>query len=152
MKRILFVCLGNICRSPMAEAMMKQYIKEAGRSADFEIASAAVSDEEWMNPIYPPAARTLHHHGIPYDPDRTARPITAADYERYDLIVAMDEANVRSILRIVGNDDPEDKISLLLDHADEHRSVADPWYTRDFEKAYADIERGCRALCRELGI
>ncbi|MBR1539291.1 MAG: low molecular weight phosphotyrosine protein phosphatase, partial [Bacteroidales bacterium] len=116
------------------------------------IASAAVSDEEWMNPIYPQAARTLRSHGISYDPDRTARQMSAADYEHYDLIVAMDKSNVRGILRIAGNDDPEGKVRLLLDFAGLHRDVADPWYTRDFETAYRDIETGCRALCRELGV
>lgn len=145
MTKILFICLGNICRSPMAEAIMKHLAAETGRSGEFEIASAAVSEEEWGNPIYPPAASVLHRHGIAYDGQRIARQMKASDYEKYDLIIAMDEANIRGIRRIAGGD-PDDKIRLLLDYAGEHRNVADPWYTRDFETAYDDILTGCRAL------
>jgi protein-tyrosine phosphatase len=149
MTKILFICLGNICRSPMAEAMMRHLAAEAGRSDDFEIASAAVSEEEWGNPIYPPAANILRQHGIPYDGQRIARQMKASDYEKYDLIIAMDEANIRGINRIAGGD-PDEKIHLLLDYAGEHRNVADPWYTRDFETAYDDILTGCRALLAAL--
>ena len=145
MTKILFICLGNICRSPMAEAVFGHLAAEAGRTDEFVVASAAVSEEEWGNPIYPPAAAMLRRHGIPYDAARTARQMKASDYQRYDLIIAMDESNIRGIRRITGGD-PEDKIHLLLDYAGEHRSVADPWYTRDFETAYDDILRGCRAL------
>lgn len=147
--KILFVCLGNICRSPMAEAMFSHLAAEVGRSDEFEVASAAVSEEEWGNPIYPPAAAILRRHCIQYDAVRIARPMKAADYQHYDLIIAMDEANIRGIHRIAGGD-PQDKIRLLLDYADEHRNVADPWYTRDFETAYADILKGCRALLKAL--
>ncbi len=149
MTKILFICLGNICRSPMAEAMFKHLAAEAGCSGAFEVASAAVSEEEWGNPIYPPAAAILRRHGISYDRERTARPMKASDYAQYDLIIAMDEANIRGIRRIAGGD-PDDKIRLLLDYAGEHRNVADPWYTRDFETAYNDILSGCRALLAAL--
>ncbi len=149
MTKILFICLGNICRSPMAEAVFGHLAAEAGRTDEFVVASAAVSEEEWGNPIYPPAAAMLRRHGIPYDAARTARQMKASDYQRYDLIIAMDESNIRGIRRITGGD-PEDKIHLLLDYAGEHRSVADPWYTRDFETAYDDILRGCRALLESL--
>jgi len=133
----------------MAEAIMKHLAAEAGRSDEFEIASAAVSEEEWGNPIYPPAASVLRRHGIAYDGQRIARQMKASDYEKYDLIIAMDEANIRGIRRIAGGD-PDNKIRLLLDYAGEHRNVADPWYTRDFETAYDDILLGCRALLAAL--
>ena len=149
MTKIIFICLGNICRSPMAEAMFRHLAAEAGRSGEFEVASAAISDEEWGNPIYPPAAAILRRHDIAYDSRRTARQMKSADYEKYDLIIAMDEANIRSIRRIAGGD-PDNKIHLLLDYAGQHRNVADPWYTRDFETAYNDILKGCQALLAAL--
>ena len=133
----------------MAEAMFKHMAAQAGRSEEFEIASAAVSEEEWGNPIYPPAAAILRRHGIPFDGVRTARQMRPTDYEKYDLIIAMDEANIRGIRRIAGGD-PDDKIRLLMDYAGEHRNVADPWYTRDFQTAYDHILKGCRALLTAL--
>ena len=149
MKKILFVCLGNICRSPMAEAVMEHLASEAGRADEFMIASAAVSNEEWGNPIYPPAAAVLRFHKIAYDRQRTARQMKASDYQEYDLIIAMDEANIRGVRHIAGGD-PDGKVHLLLDYAGEHRNVADPWYTRDFETAFNDILKGCRALIAAL--
>ncbi len=149
MKKILFICLGNICRSPMAEAVMQDLLRKNGLADAYAVASAAVSDEEWNNPIYPPAARTLEKHGISYDPFRTARQMTAADYDAFDLIVGMDENNLRGVRQIAGGD-PDGKVYLLMDFAGEHRAVADPWYTRDFETAYADILAGCTALCHQL--
>ena len=128
---------------------MRHYVRLAGLEADFEIGSAAVSNEECGNPIYPPAARTLREHGIPYDQSRTARQMTAAYYDRYDIIVGMDEGNIRGINRIAGGD-PSGKVHLLMDFAGQHRAVADPWYTRDFETAFADIDQGCRALYRQV--
>jgi protein-tyrosine phosphatase len=133
----------------MAEAMFRHLAAEAERSEEFEVASAAVSEEEWGNPIYPPAAAILRRHGIPYDAVRTARPMKKADYQQYDVIIAMDESIIRGIRRVAGGD-PEDKIHLLLDYAGEHRNVADPWYTRDFETAYNDILLGCSALLKAL--
>ena len=114
MKKVLFICHGNICRSPMAEAIMKHLVAEAGCSDEFEIASAAVSEEEWGNPIYPQAAAMLRQDKIIYDRERIARQMKASDYEKYDLIIAMDEANIRGIRRIAGGD-PDGKIHLLLD-------------------------------------
>lgn len=149
MKKVLFICHGNICRSPMAEAIMKHLVAEAGCSDEFEITSAAVSEEEWGNPIYPQAAAMLRQNKIIYDRERIARQMKASDYEKYDLIIAMDEANIRGIRRISGGD-PDGKIHLLLDYAGEHRNVADPWYTRDFVMAYNDIVKGCRALLSAL--
>ena len=128
---------------------MRHLAQQAGCADALEIASAAVSEEEWGNPIYPPAARALRAHGISYDAERTARQMRADDNDRYDLIIGMDEANLRAIRRIAGGD-PMGKVHLLMDYAGCHRSVADPWYTRDFETAYTDILTGCRALLAQL--
>ena len=144
MKRILFLCHGNICRSPMAEFVMKDLVKKAGRAAEFEIASAAVSTEEIGNDIYPPAKRTMTAHGIPFT-RRGARQVTKSDYLHYDAIICMDRSNLRWLSRIIG-EDTEGKVSLLMDHAGEKRDVADPWYTGDFEATYRDVLHGCEAL------
>ena len=145
MIRILFVCHGNICRSPMAELVMKDLVRRRGLAGAYEIASAATSREEIGNPIYPPARRKLAAHGIPLE-DHRARQMTPADYERYDWIVAMDRANLRNIRRIIG-DDPHGKVRLLLDFADRPgEEVADPWYTGDFDAAWQDVIRGCGGL------
>ena len=148
MTRILFVCHGNICRSPMAEYCMKDLVKKAGVEEDFFIDSAAVSAEELGNPVYPPAKRVLRAHGIAC-PDRKARRITPADYRRYDLIVGMDRSNLRGMERIFCGD-PDHKLKLLLDCTACPRDVADPWYTGDFEEAWRDIEAGCRGLFEAL--
>ena len=145
MIRILFVCHGNICRSPMAELVMKDLVRRRGLAGAYEIASAATSREEIGNPIYPPARRKLAAHGIPLE-DHRARQMTPADYERYDWIVAMDRANLRNIRRIIGGD-PHGKVRLLLDFADRPgEEVADPWYTGDFDAAWQDVIRGCGGL------
>ena len=145
---VLFVCHGNICRSPMAEFILKDMVKKAGRE-DFFIESAAVSREEIGNPIYPPAMRCLSEHGVPFDSGKTARQVVAADYERFDLIVCMDEWNVRLLKKLIPSD-PSGKIRLMMSFAGINRDVADPWYTGDFEKTYQDLMVGCRALLEKL--
>ena len=143
-KRLLFVCHGNICRSPMAEMVMKRLVREAGRSDEFEIASAATSTEEIGNPVYPPARRKLAEHGISCD-GKTARQITREDYLYYDVIVAMDRNNLRNLRRLLG-EDTEHKIHLLMDYTDRPGDVADPWYTGDFEATWQDVLEGCQGL------
>ena len=144
MIKILFVCHGNICRSPMAEFVMKDMVRRAGLDGEFQIASAATSSEELGNPVYPPARRKLWEHGIRCD-GKTARRIRAADYEDYDLLIGMDEANMRNMARCFGGD-PEGKLRLLLDFTDKPTDIADPWYTGDFETTYRDISLGCTAF------
>ncbi len=147
-KRILFVCHGNICRSPMAEFIMKDMAKRRGLEARFEIASAATSDEEIGNPVYPPVRSLLSARGISCA-GKTAVQLCAADYARYDMFIGMDGANRRNMLRLFGGD-PQGKVSLLLDYTERPRDVADPWYTRNFREAEADIDRGCAALLTYL--
>ena len=149
MTKILFVCHGNICRSPMAEFVMKDLVKKAGREAEFKIASAATSTEEIGNPVYPPARRELAAHGIGCA-GHAARQLRRADYDHYDLLIGMDGANVRNMHRMCGGD-PGGKIRLLLDFAGRPgQEVADPWYTRDFTATWRDVEAGCRGLLEQL--
>ena len=148
MTKILFVCHGNICRSPMAEFVMKDLVKKAGLEDQFEIASAATSTEEIGNPVYPPARRKLAEHGISCA-GHSARQLRREDYGRYDLLVGMDRANLRNMQRICGGD-PEGKISMLMDHTDRKGEVADPWYTGDFEATWQDVLEGCQALLGQL--
>ena len=148
MTRILFVCLGNICRSPMAEFVMKDMVKRAGTADQFEIASAATSREEVGNPVYPPARQKLAEHGISCK-GKTARQLCAEDYSYYDLLIGMEKVNLRSMQRICGGD-PEGKMHLLLDGTANPHDVADPWYTGDFDAAWHDIEIGCRSLLEKL--
>ena len=143
MKRILFVCHGNICRSPMAEFVMKYLVEQAGLTNQYMIASAATSTEEIGNPVYPPARRKLAEHGIRCD-GHAARQMTRADYSRFDLLIGMDQWNLRNMERICGSD-PENKIRPLLYNKD----VADPWYTGDFEATWQDVIKGCQALLAE---
>ncbi len=148
MTKILFVCHGNICRSPMAEFVLKDIVKKRGMESRFEIASAATSREEIGNPVYPPAKKKLAEHGIRCD-GHQARQMTKADYEYYDRIICMDRNNVRNVLRITGGD-PELKISLLLDFtARLGDEVADPWYTGNFEDTWRDVVEGCEGLLAE---
>lgn len=153
-KRILFVCHGNICRSPMAEFVFKRLVRRAGLEDAFEVASAATSDEEVGNPVYPLAKRTLAEHGIGC-PGKTARQLTPDDYDRYDMLIGMDGANLRNMELLFGGD-PDGKLSLLLDHTPESdtkhhgRDVSDPWYTRKFNIAWDDISTGCAALFDKL--
>lgn len=148
MTKILFLCHGNICRSPMAEYMMKDLVRRRGLEGEFFIASAAVSREEIGNDVYPPARRCLLSHGIDC-PRRQAVQLTAADYEKYDRILYMEEYNRPGIRRILP-EDPAGKIHRLLDLTARPRDVDDPWYTGDFETAYRDIREGCLALLEDV--
>ncbi len=148
MIKILFICHGNICRSPMAEFVMKKMVEEAGVSHLFEIASAATSTEEIGNPVYPPARRKLAEHGIGCE-GKTARQITRGDYRHYDHIIAMDRNNLRNLRRVIG-EDIDGKISLMMDYTDRPGDVADPWYTEDFDATWRDVEEGCHGLLRQL--
>ena len=148
--RILFICHGNICRSPMAEFILKDMVEKAGIADNFEIASAATSTEEIGNDIYPPAKRILSRKGIKFN-SRQARQITKKDYEYYDFIIAMDENNLRNLKRMLG-EDTEHKISLMMDYAGKNRDVADPWYTGDFETTFNDITEGCMGFLASLGM
>lgn len=146
--RILFVCHGNICRSPMAEFILKDMVEKAGIADDFEIASAATSTEEIGNDIYPPAKRILFHKGIKFD-SRRARQITRKDYDYYDFIIAMDENNLRNLRKMLG-EDTKNKISLMMSYTGKHRNVADPWYTGDFETTYNDLIEGCEGFLKTV--
>jgi len=149
MTKILFVCHGNICRSPMAEYVMKDLVRQAGLEAQFEIASAATSTEEIGNPVYPPARQKLAEHGIGCS-GHAARQLTRQDYETFDVLIGMDSANLRNMRRICGGD-PEKKIHLLLDYANRPgQEVADPWYTGDFSKTWEDVLQGCQGLLAAL--
>lgn len=149
MTHILFVCHGNICRSPMAEFIMKDLIRKAGCDKAITVDSVAATTEEIGNDMYPPAKRMLTKKGIPFSP-RRARLITKEDYERSDYIVCMDEENLSDLSRLTRGD-PEKKVSLLLSWAGRRGEVADPWYTRDFEETYDDLVEGCRALLKVVG-
>lgn len=145
MHRILFVCHGNICRSPMAEYVLKDIVKKRGIENEFEIASAATSREEIGNPVYPPARKKLAENGISCG-GHQARQITKRDYAHFDRIVCMDRNNVRNTLRITGGD-PDHKISMLLDFTPRAgHEVADPWYTGDFDATWRDVVEGCEGL------
>ena len=132
----------------MAEYIMKKLVRQAGMEAEFEIGSAATSDEETGNPVYPMARQELAKHGIGC-PGHVARRLTSDDYSRYDMIVGMDEENMQDMKYILGHD-PDGKLSLLLDHTDHPRDIADPWYTRKFNVAWADIYEGCTAIFNKL--
>lgn len=155
MIKILFVCHGNICRSPMAEFIMKDMVKKAGCASDFQIDSAATSSEEIGNPVYPPAKRKLRAHGIGTPANdlgvsaKRARRITDADYNEYDLLIGMDSANIRNMMRKYKND-PDGKIHSLMEYTKRPGSVADPWYTGDFEATWKDVSEGCAGLLKHL--
>ena len=159
MIKVLFICHGNICRSPMAEFMMKDMVEKMGVKDDFLIESAATSTEEiWGgrgNPVYPPAQAELRRHGIGKTPytdfsAKRAVQVTRADYGKYDYIICAEERNVRNTARITGGD-PDGKIMCLLDFSDRPRNIADPWYTGVFDITYNDIEEGLHAFLRHLG-
>ena len=144
------ICHGNICRSPMAEFVMKKLVRDAGVEDRFEIASAATSREELGNPVYPPARAELARHGIGCK-GHAARQMTRADYENYDYLVAMEPYNIRNMLRICP--DPDGKMRLLLSFAGSDAGIEDPWYTDRFAEVYRQIETGCRAmLANEFGV
>ena len=152
MIKILFVCHGNICRSPMAEFVMKQKVKKLGIEHEFEIASAATSTEEiWNgigNPVYPPVKKLLAKNGINCS-EKRARQMTKEDYSKYDLLIGMDNFNIRNMLRILKSD-PENKVRMLLDFTDRPGEVADPWYSGDFEATWRDVNEGCDGILKSL--
>lgn len=154
MIKIMFVCHGNICRSPMAEFVLKDMVRRRGLEKDFVIASSATSTEEiWNgigNPVYPPAKAVLESHGI--DPsDKRAVQLKASDYDKYDLFIGMDSANIRNMTRILGGD-KESKIHKLMEYTGSSADVSDPWYTRDFDRCYKDIYAGCEALLASFNL
>ena len=152
MKKILFICHGNICRSPMAEFIFKKMLKENGLADRVIVASCATSTETIWNgqgeSVYPPAAKELSHHGIDCREKRSVQ-LTRADYEKYDLLICMDSNNIRNAMRILGSD-PQKKLCMLMDLTSRPGDVDDPWYTRDFATCYRDIEEGCTALLAKL--
>ena len=148
----MFVCHGNICRSPMAEFIFKNMVSERGIAQNFLIASCATSDEEIFNgignPVYPPAKKELAKHGISCEGKRAVQ-LTKRDYENYDYLICMDENNLRNMLKMLGGD-PKCKISKLMNHTSRPGDVADPWYSGDFVTCYRDIYTGCKALLEKL--
>ena len=149
MIKILFVCHGNICRSPMAEFLLKSMVQEKGISDQFYIASAATSTEEIGNPVHYGTRKKLSEYGISCK-GKYAVQMTRADYDRYDYLIGMDQWNIRNMQRIAGKDE-KGKIRRLLDFTDHPRDIADPWYTGNFDITYEDIRVGCEALLRYLG-
>ena len=148
MNRIVFVCHGNICRSPIAEFVFKRMLRENSCESEFFVDSRAVSAEELGNPVYPPARAELLRHGIGCD-GKYAEQIQRQDYKKYDLIICMDDSNVRGLMRLFGGD-PEEKIKKLLEYCGRYGDVADPWYTGDFEATYNDVLLGCEGLLKHL--
>ena len=154
MTKILFICHGNICRSPMAEFIMKDLVEKNGLSSEFYIESAATSTEEIGNPIYPPAKSELARHkiGVPGNElglsQKRARQMTRADYDRFDYIIGMENLNLSYMNRILGGD-PEEKVHLMMDFTDHPEDIDDPWYTGDFSGVYKQILEGCECLLKK---
>ena len=150
--RILFICHGNICRSPMAEFVFRQMAEQEEMADRFDVASAATTDEEiWNgsgNPVYPPVERLLREHGMNPDGKRAVL-LTAEDYDFYDYFIGMDDENLRDMKRIF-HGDPDQKCHLLMDYTANPRPVADPWYTRDFQRTWDDVQKGCQGLLNFL--
>ena len=148
MIKILFVCHGNICRSPMAEFVFRDMLEKAGLGHLAKVASAGVSSEEYGNPVYPPVRRLLSAHGISCA-GKHAQTMTRADYEYYDLLIGMERGNLLRMQRICGGD-PEGKLKLLLDYTDRPGDIADPWYMGNFDQTWKDVNEGCNGLLRAL--
>ena len=148
MIKILFVCHGNICRSPMAQFVLQHIVATRGLSDRFHIDSAATSTEEIGNGIHHGTMSIFKRHGIPCTGHR-ARQMTKQDYVEYDYLIGMDDANIRNMVRIAGGD-PEHKIYKLLEYAGSNRAIADPWYTGDFDETYRDVKEGCEAFLEYL--
>ena len=148
MIKILFICHGNICRSPMAQFVLRQMVDEAGLSDRFYIDSAATSTEEIGNGIHYGTMQIFRQHHIPCTGHR-ARQMTRQDYREFDYLIGMDDANIRNMVRIAGGD-PEGKIHRLLEYAGSSRAIADPWYTGEFDVTYVDVRKGCEAFLRFL--
>lgn len=150
MIRVLFVCHGNICRSTMAEFVLKDMVARRGLADEFEIESAATSTEEIGNPVHPGTVGELRRHDIGGFEEKRARQLRRDDYDAFDLIIGMDEANMRNMGRMLGGD-PAGKLHKMLEFAGSTRDVADPWYTGDFDTTYEDVCDGCRGLLGYLG-
>ena len=152
MMKIMFVCHGNICRSPMAEFIFRDMLQKRGLEQNFVVASSATSTEEiWNgigNPVYPPAREELARHGLSCEGKRAVQ-VVREDYARYDLFVCMDSNNVRNLLRILGGD-PDGKVHKLMEYTDRGGDVADPWYCGHFDRTYRDICEGCEALLSNI--
>ena len=148
MIRVLFVCHGNICRSPMAKYVMRELVEKAGLSDKIFVESAAATYEEIGNPVYPPAKRKLAEHGISCE-GHHARIIIRKEYEDWDYIIGMDQENMDDMMRIFGGD-PDEKLYMLMMFVGEEREVSDPWYTRDFESTWQDVLAGCTALLERI--
>ena len=148
MTSILFVCLGNICRSPMAEFVFRDLVQKRGLGERFSVASAATSTEELGNPVHPGTRRRLEREGISTY-GTTAVQLCRRDYQKYDYLIGMEQRNLRGMLRILG-EDPEGKVRRLLDFTDSPRDIADPWYTGDFDRTYDDVLEGCQGLLAYL--
>ena len=150
MIRIMFVCLGNICRSPMAEFVLKDLVKKQNLESEFYISSSATSSEEIGNMVHYGTIRNLNQEKIPVE-DRVAKKLKKEDYDKYDYIIGMEKSNIINILRIIGNDKNQ-KVYRLLDFTNNPRDIADPWYTGNFDKAYEEILEGCKALIKKINL
>ena len=149
MIKVMFVCHGNICRSPMAEIVLRDMLEREGMSAEVSVASSATSTEELGNPIYPPARAELLRRGYVLDDKKRSVQLQKSDYDRYDLFVCMDRNNLRNMGRIFG-EDKQGKMHMLMDYTEQGGEVADPWFTGHFDVTYEDVRRGCEGLVAHL--
>lgn len=147
--KVLMICHGNICRSPMAKYILQDMVEKRGIAGDFYIDSCATSYEEIGNPVYPPARQELSRHGISCK-GHAARKLVKADFEEFDYLIAMEQYNIRNIRREFG-EELTNKVSLLLDYTDNPGDIDDPWYSGGFDVTYRDIVRGCEGLLRDMG-